>query len=255
MLKQFLSNSVLGLYIFKYITRFRLFYFRLTNSKIPVFFHMFQTQQVYKNLLSNNANSIDVGASKGDILDFVLDTSPKGHHIAFEAIPIYSTFLKSFYSSKQVTVYNAAVSDTEGFSDFHFVQSEPAISGITKKNKPSSKFDTMRIPKLSLDYIIPIDFHVDCLKIDCIGSEYYVLFGAINILRRCRPFIILECTATHNTHLMVVEIYKLLTELGCNIYLLENYPKLIKFTEIDMIKAIFEDGKCDFFINFSSKKV
>lgn len=249
MLKKLLSSSVIGLYFFKYITRFRLFYFRLSNSKAAVFFHMFQTKKIYKDLLSINSNSIDVGASKGDVLDFALDISTKGYHIAFEAIPIYSDFLKSFYSSKRVAVYNAAVSDEEGFSDFHFVQSEPGVSGITKENKPSDKLNTIRIKKLSLDYIIPIDFHVDCLKIDCIGSEYYVLFGAVNMLRRCKPFIILECTATHNSPSMVIDIYNLLIGLEYNIYLLESYPQHMNLSEVEMTKAIFEDGKCDFFIN------
>ncbi|NNE78038.1 MAG: FkbM family methyltransferase, partial [Pricia sp.] len=187
---------------------------------------------------------IDVGASKGDILDLVIDVCPDGNHIAIEAIPVFCRFLESYYAHKPVKVINA---EHDGNMPFYFVANEPAISGTTKTNKPNRGVDRLNLPSIGLDSIFAEDYQVHCIKIDCIGSELAVIKGASQMLANQKPLIVFECTPTHNTIGMALELYDYLHTFRYNIYLLDKYPEHLPLDRDGFKFSIFNQSKCQFF--------
>jgi len=63
-----------------------------------------------------------------------LKQSPKGLYFGFEPLPHLYKFLVGKYNNYQnVHIYDFALSNSEGFSKFNYVISNPAYSGIKKR--------------------------------------------------------------------------------------------------------------------------
>ena len=247
MLKAILSRNVLGLYLFKCITYFRLKVLRLINSKSESFLHYLKIEEILRRELKADANCIDIGASKGDVLDLIIKACPHGNHIAIEAVPVFCTFLKYYYSNKSVHIINTVISEQEGTVAFYFVANEPAISGVTRVNKPVHTFSELSLCSRNLDSLLVEDQKTHCIKVDCVGSELAVFKGTKQLLESQKPLILFECTATHNSKAMVKEIYDLLIGFGYNIFLLEAYPKHQNLDFESFKDSIFNQNKCQYF--------
>ena len=247
MLKAILSHNVLGLYLFKCITYSRLRVLRLINSKSESFLHHLKIEEILRKELKADANCIDIGASKGDVLDLIIKACPHGQHIAIEPIPVFCTFLKRYYANKSVHIINTVISEQEETVAFYFVTNEPATSGVTKVNKPIHKFIELSLVSRNLDSLLVGNQKTHCIKVDCVGSELAVFKGAKGLLESQKPLILFECTATHNTKAMAKEMYDLLIGLGYSIFLLEAYPKHQSLNFENFKDSIFYQYKCQFF--------
>lgn len=254
-IKKYLSQNIFGLYIFKALTLIRLSYQKLTSSNSTIFFYYNQTKILIENELSFSSNCIDLGASKGDILDVIIKTCPEGQHIAVEPIPIFFKFLQHFYKLKNVTIINAITLDFDGLSPFYFQSNEPAISGVTEVNKQLNSVKTLYLPVVKLDSIINKKMSCDLIKIDCIGSELSIIKGAISVLNRSHPIIIFDFIEAHYTKLMAEELYEILTSLGYSIFPLSEYPDASKLNLTEFITIVFEKKQSHFFaFSKASKK-
>ena len=189
MLKAILSHNVLGLYLFKCITYSRLRVLRLINSKSESFLHHLKIEEILRKELKADANCIDIGASKGDVLDLIIKACPHGQHIAIEPIPVFCTFLKRYYANKSVHIINTVISEQEETVAFYFVTNEPATSGVTKVNKPNNKFIELSLVSRNLDSLLVGNQKTHCIKVDCVGSELAVFKGAKGLLERQKPLI------------------------------------------------------------------
>jgi FkbM family methyltransferase len=152
----------------------------------------FETFQIIKQFLNKDSNTIDVGAHKGEILKRMITASPLGKHFAFEPLPeLYKYLLNNF--NKNAVVFPYALSDVNGKSNFNYVTTNPAYSGLIKRKYDRPENDKIiEVEVRKLDDIIPSECPVKFIKIDVEGAEFGVLKGGINILKKWKPLIIYE---------------------------------------------------------------
>ncbi len=173
-----------------------------------------QTVEVMFRVLRRNSNCIDVGAHVGNILQHMIDISPRGRHYAFEPLPHLSQELTE--SFPQVIVHQAAVSDRSGESEFLFVENDPAYSGLRRRiyDRPDPKVTTIRVRVVTLDEIIPPNEKIAFIKIDIEGGEFHAIEGGIETIRRGKPVIVFEAgsKSTGQYGVKPDDLYRVVTE-------------------------------------------
>lgn len=180
------------------------------------------------NKLPKNANCIDVGCYKGEILDLMLQSAPEGIHLGIEPIPSQFQFLESKYMNcPNCKILNVAASNETGTSSFNFVTTNPPYSGLRKRSydKPSEKESIITVKTEKLDDIIPEQLPVHLIKIDVEGAEFQVLEGATKVISTYKPIIIFEHglgAADHydTTPTMIFDYFE---KIGMKISTLKNY--------------------------------
>jgi len=154
-----------------------------------------QTKRVIQKHCNSQSNCIDIGCHKGEIMDLFLQQSPGGKHIGFEPIPgMYNDLIAKYSKIANCSIYNIALSNTKGTTSFNYVISNPAYSGLVKRNydRPQETDKLIEVDTDKLDNILPDDYKVDLIKIDVEGGELLVLEGAIGTLTKKRPVVIFE---------------------------------------------------------------
>jgi len=151
-----------------------------------------QTSSIFKQILVENSNCIDVGAYRGEIVKEIVNLTPLGRCFAFEPIPANYTYLKNNFQN--VDVFNIAVSDKKGQSTFQYVKGRPARSGLLKVKYPNPReiVEEISVPLDTLDNLIPGNMNIDLIKIDVEGAELLVIKGGRNLIKRTMPFIVFE---------------------------------------------------------------
>ena len=152
------------------------------------------TKKIIQQYCNETFNCIDVGSHRGEVLDWFLKFAPKGKHYAFEPVPALFDALQKKYSHKNCNICNIALSDVKGLSSFNYVTSNPAYSGLKKRNYDRKKETEIiiQVQTDSLDQVVPSDLPVHFIKIDVEGGEMNVLRGATRILSNSHPLIIFE---------------------------------------------------------------
>jgi FkbM family methyltransferase len=187
------------------------------------------TQLVIKRILKKDSNCIDVGAHKGEILDYILKQSPEGKHYGFEPIPeMYEALTKKFHN--KATIYQYALSNKIGESTFNIVKNSPAYSGIKQRKYdiPNPQIEKIEVRLMPLDEVIPPEVKISFIKIDVEGGEFDVIKGGINLIKKDKPTIIFECGIASSDFYGVKpqEFYQLLNnELELKIYTLKSFLK------------------------------
>jgi FkbM family methyltransferase len=151
-----------------------------------------QTVEVMERILSRYSNGIDIGCHTGAILTSILRCAPEGIHYAFEPLPyLYRQLVAEF---PQVRVHDIALSDAAGETSFVHVLSNPGYSGMRERDydRPNETTELIKVRMDRLDAVLPTDFPVRFIKIDVEGAELHVLRGAVDTLRRNKPFIVFE---------------------------------------------------------------
>lgn len=152
-----------------------------------------QARSIIRKCTSKHSNCVDVGCHKGEFLDLFLKYCPDGHHIAFEPIPSFYRNLVKKYGEK-ADVRELCLSDDRGKNSFVHVVSNPAYSGILKRNfdRSGEKVEKIEVFTDTLDNVMDENAEIDFVKIDVEGAEYKVLKGATQTLKRCRAVIVFE---------------------------------------------------------------
>ncbi len=168
-------------------------------KKIPIAFtqnqkYDKQTEQILQKVCTPRSNCVDVGTHKGEVLDLFFVYAPLGSHFGFEPIPEMYQALLSKYQNTRASIYNVALSNTAGQSTFNHVVSNPAYSGLKRRQYDHKDEVDQQITVQTdcLDHIIPSDIKIDIIKIDVEGGELQVLEGAIQTIQRSKPIIIFE---------------------------------------------------------------
>jgi FkbM family methyltransferase len=154
-----------------------------------------QTKKVIKTICHSQSNCIDIGCHKGEILDLILKSAPNGKHFAFEPLPdFYENLVTKYHRHNNVSVSDIALSDVKRTTSFNYVVTNPAYSGLIKRqyDRPNEKDTVIEVKTDTLDNIIDPSQKIDFIKIDVEGGEYQVLLGAKNTILRCKPLIIFE---------------------------------------------------------------
>ncbi len=154
-----------------------------------------QTEKIFRKHLKSSSNCIDVGCHQGEILDLMLTYSPKGRHFGLEPIPEFFRTLEQKYSDNAAcTILNYAASNEKGQSSFNFVVSNPAYSGLRKRDYDNAVEEerSIEVQTERLDDLIPEDIEIDLIKIDVEGAELLVLEGAHQTIGKHQPLVIFE---------------------------------------------------------------
>jgi FkbM family methyltransferase len=151
-----------------------------------------ETIEIIKGI-GTDANCIDIGAHKGDILQHLLKFASSGKQFAFEPLPDFFQGLQVKFG-KQASIFPYALGNSNGEISFNYVISNPAYSGLKKRayDRPHEDDTIITVEQRRLDDIIPADIPIKLIKIDVEGGEFDVLRGAERILRSTHPIIIYE---------------------------------------------------------------
>jgi FkbM family methyltransferase len=173
-----------------------------------------ETSEVMKRVLRSDSCCIDIGAHGGSILQEMIRFSPLGTHYAFEPLPHLAAHLRTTFPT--VRVFEAAVSNETGTSQFVHVENEPAYSGLRQRiyDRPDPALRPITVNVVLLDDVIQNEQSVDFIKIDIEGGEFHALLGAARTIHRCHPFIVFEAglNSTGQYGVEPDELYQLITD-------------------------------------------
>lgn len=185
-----------------------------------------QTAEVMERVLHYSSSAVDVGCHKGEFLRLFLKLAPHGHHYAFEPIPQLANALQEEFRSAHV--FNYALCDKSGDATFYVIPERPALSGLNERafKAKGNRRVAIMVKTERLDAVIPEDEKIALIKIDVEGAEGLVIAGAINIIKRNKPYIVFEHgdSSLKAFGISSAEIYEMLVEqCGLRISLLKNW--------------------------------
>jgi FkbM family methyltransferase len=210
-----------------------------------------QTIKVMFRVLHRNSNCIDVGAHGGAFLKHMLAIAPQGRHYAFEPLPHMSRRLREVFP--QAIVYQVAVSDKTGKSDFQFVENDPGYSGLRQReyDRPDPKITTLRVREVTLDEIIPSTEKIAFIRIDIEDGEFHAIKRGIDTIRRGSPAIVFEASS-RSTGLYGVtpdDLYLLVTRtLGYELSTMDRWLKRKQPYTRDEFAKNWHEGSDYYFI-------
>jgi len=189
-----------------------------------------ETRKIIKRICNENSNCIDVGTHEGEILDMFLKQSPKGSHFGFEPLPhLYKFLIRKYKNLQNVHIYDFAISNSEGFSEFNYVDSNPAYSGLKKRiyDRKNETDIQITVKKQLLDNIIPQNVPIAMIKADVEGGEMDVLKGAVKTLIKYKPALIFEFGIGGSDVYGVTpeELYNFLAQFNYKLFLLNDFLK------------------------------
>jgi FkbM family methyltransferase len=151
-----------------------------------------QAFEVIKRVLKPDSNCVDVGCHEGVFLHEFLKYAPQGRHFAFEPIPQLEKRLADNFPSVQVYPY--ALSNKAGETVFYVIPDAPALSGLNQREfvDPEKRREAINIRTECLDNLIPAGPKIELIKIDVEGAEGLVIQGALETMKRDKPYVILE---------------------------------------------------------------
>jgi FkbM family methyltransferase len=210
------------------------------------------TQKIIKKVCHTSSNCIDVGCHKGEIMDIILRYAPHGHHTGFEPLPDSYTLLKNKYrKNPRVKIYNYALSNRKGQSSFNYVITNPAYSGLVKRNYDRQEKDTeIEVDTQTLDYFMKNHPKIDLIKIDVEGGEYQVLLGAKTCLKKDKPVVIFEhgkgASEMYGTD--PDDVFIFFEFLGYRIYTLKSWLNNGSFFSKSVFNDEFHSGRNYYFV-------
>ena len=174
-------------------------------------FNKISKKSFYKSLFSKNPTIIDVGANKGQTIDFFKKIFPRAKIYAFEPSNTFKFLKKKYLRNKNIKLSDFAIDKKSSKKKFYFhtfkSNNVSGLSGFYKINKNSK--DHIRINTsarneilkninysflvncISLDDFFKKNKKIDLLKIDTQGNELNVLKGSKKLLKNVK-FIKLE---------------------------------------------------------------
>ncbi|MCD8570244.1 MAG: FkbM family methyltransferase [Alphaproteobacteria bacterium] len=204
----------------------------------------------------SDALVLDIGANMGSYVIPLAKVCPNARFVCFEAQrPVYyqlcgNIFLNGLQKNVQAVQVALGNPEKEGetievpFFDLatnKYIGSTSLIPDKTKflPDLPAPMFNET-LPLKKLDDLI--QEHVSLIKLDVEGMEYDVLMGARDLIKKDKPYIILECHQPKNEFLEQTanDIKQLMADLNYNMYTLFDNQSYGNFLGIDASK---DDGQ------------
>lgn len=152
--------------------------------------------------LKNDGIIIDCGVNYGQSIRSFLALKPDAKIIGFEANPELCDVLRSMcYKNHNIHIITKGVSDELGTMDFYYVPKSLYVSGSFLRDDIEKRLriagidlpiEKRKVETTLLDKEVKKDIQVGFIKMDIEGLEYKALCGAINIIKRDSPLILIE---------------------------------------------------------------
>lgn len=186
--------------------------------------------KLLKYLVPQDRIAIDVGANSGVYTHYLLGITPK--IVAVEPNPKNVKELRRLFGSR-IRIIDAALSDTEGSTDLYIpigADIGDCLATVDGRN-PVTRANCLRIevPLKKLDSL-GLD-NVGFIKIDVEGHEEKVIRGGEELIRRCRPTLLIEAANRHRPD-AVGSTVALMRQLGYSGFFL-NGGTLTPVSEFD----------------------
>jgi FkbM family methyltransferase len=196
---------------------------------------------IFKKYIKENITIIDCGAYVGSHTILLSKLNSNNNVIGFEMMPEHYKILVDNIKLNDlgnVITFNAALNDNLGILELpkQNYNVENANLGFTVLN--SEKSD-IKIPALTLDYIIPFineSKPVQFIKMDVEGHEINCLNGSKKLIEKFKPLILIEIWQNIYDNFIKNDIWKYLTSLGYKIkhvndddyllYIPKDYPDI-----------------------------
>ena len=221
----------------------------LIEKLINIIDRIYHQKKIFNQLKKLNiSNAIDVGAHKGEFLNYLLTIKSVKEIHAFEPQEeIFNMLYSSFGKNKKVFLNNEALSNTNSTREM-YLNSLTSTSTFSEINKNSSwfKFKNLilnkknsfqkirKIKTIKLDdyFIVRNINKIDLLKIDTEGHELNVLNGAVTVFNKNKiKYLLIEI---HHS-----DMYKNYRSSEIHSFLKSKNFKLIKKFKYPFLK--FED--------------
>ncbi len=212
------------------------------------------TRKIIFQMLKRSSNCIDIGCHKGEILDLMIAGAPEGIKFAFEPIPeLHAQLLDKYKSDPGVRVFDIALYDSKGTTNFQHVLNAPAYSGIKKRRYDglNTEIEQIKVKTDLLDNIIPAEQKIDLIKIDVEGAEFHVMKGGKETICSNKPVIIFEfgLGAADFYDSKPHELFNFLcTECGMKISTLKAFISHAPALREEEFKRLFEEGREYYFV-------
>lgn len=184
----------------KFISKNDLIVSKIRDQKTD--FELETTQYVFSNLESGKT-FVDVGHSTGW---FSLQVAAKGFKvIGFEPMtPAYNRAIENMkLNNLSYDIFNAAASNVNGETLVYFNPQVPITTGASLEKCVRSNLNRnfVKVKTVRLDDIL-MDEQICVIKIDVEGHELSVLEGAVNIIQKNKPKLILEANDTQSENML-----------------------------------------------------
>jgi FkbM family methyltransferase len=188
------------------------------------------SELVLQRVLTPTSVCIDVGCHVGSILKIMMNYAPQGRFLAFEPLPHLYEQLLSDFSFDNVSIYNVALSYSQGKTSFKYVTTNPALSGIRERDYGGRDevITQIEVNTDTLDNILKSENikQLSLIKIDVEGGEYWVMKGGQEYIKKYKPVIIFEygLGSAYFYDVTAKDIFELLHDrCGLNISLMSRY--------------------------------
>jgi len=210
--------------------------------------------------LSAGGCAIDIGSNKGSYLYSMAKWSKGSPVIAFEPQLKLAKYLQTICKDfAHVRIENLAISDKSGYLNLFVPGNSDSPGASLEENLAThTQCHTEVVQITTLDeYIVKyIRETVKVIKIDVEGHELSVINGAINIILRDHPVLIIECEERHMPPGQSVRSFiSTIEALGYNASLSLTKGVIISASQFDPAVHQKQDGerfwdKKDYFNNF-----
>lgn len=186
---------------------------------------------IFRDRLKPGMNVLDIGANIGyfTMLSAFLVKSI-GSVMAIEPNAANAKLLEASRranSFDNVVVVQAAAGREIGLLVLNASHSNGTTAQLSDNVR--SLIDSITVPSLKLDDLIPANKNIDFIKIDVEGAEYNAMLGAAGTIKRCKPIIASEYSPDLMTGISGVsgtEYLQFLIDLGYRISIIEQNGNL-----------------------------
>jgi FkbM family methyltransferase len=148
-------------------------------------------EDLVAQVLRPDSNCLDVGCHIGSFLSLLVRHAPKGKHMAFEALPEKAERLRRKFPDVQIV--QGAVGERPGEITFYRDLTSSGCSGMNVQSD-ARQIEAIKVRCDTLDNLVPADRQIRFMKVDVEGAEVMAFRGARQLIARCRPVILFECT-------------------------------------------------------------
>jgi FkbM family methyltransferase len=194
----------------------------------------------------------DIGANEGLYLLLFGQSGRYERVIGFEPIPVLNKRLKAFFP--ELEIMDFAISDKTQNSQFKIplinnkrFDTRGTLEDFEEINETGR--NTFEVKTISLDDFVTNNKieNLGGIKIDVEGHELKVIRGGENILKKYRPFLMIEIEQRHHATFPIQSIFEEVLSYGYKGFFFD--PVKMKFETIDMFDVLIHQSNPRSYIN------